>query len=250
MKQIRIRFKSLSKAFKLLFAISFSSILLLQLFLIKLPATRTLFYVVWDIYRELCYAFIATGVYFFFVQHLPLENKKVKYSRFISNRVRSISSEIREVLKNLGLKEQIETGKLPTKEQIKECCSRINPMTKVFDIKSSTTDFNDWYEYLNYKSIVIKRQFSDLMYISELLNQDLVEMLLNIQDVFDNFIFNERSKFANSELSLFAHPLYEVYNYSLIADELMTEQFKVYRPEYNKRYRDTHSQINKRDQVN
>jgi hypothetical protein len=183
-KQIEIRFRNLSKAFKLLFAISLSSILLIQLLLIEIPAPNTLFYIVGDIYKELCYASIATGVYFFFVQHLPLENKKVKYSRFISNRVRAISSEIREVLKNIGLKEQIESGKLATKEQIEKCCSRINPMTKVFDIKSSTTDFNDWYEYLNYKSIVIKRQFSDLMYISELLDQDIVEMLLNIQDVF------------------------------------------------------------------
>jgi hypothetical protein len=67
---------------------------------------------------------------------------------------------------------------------------------------------------------------------------------------FDNFIFNERSKFGNAELSLFARPLYEVYNYSLIADELMTKQFKIYRPEYDQRYRETHKKINERDQVN
>ena len=223
--------------------------MIIKIWLINIPAPCDFFYVIGDIYTQLCYASIATGIYFFFVQHLPLENKKVKYSRFINNRVYSISSEIREVLKNLGLKQHIESGKVATKQQIEEYCAVINPMTTVYDIKSSTKPFNDWYDYLNYKSYKVKSQFSDLMYLSELLDQDLIEMLINIQDVFDNFIFNERSKFSNSDLSLFAHPLYEVYNYSLIANELMAKQFKVYRPEYNKRYSDTHSQIKKRDQV-
>ncbi len=249
-KYFLIRARSVDLRFRLLLLISFTSIFVTKLWLINIPAPCNFFYVIGDIYIQICYASIATGIYFFFVQHLPLENKKVKYSRFINNRVYSISSEIREILKNIGLKQQIESGKIPSQLEIEECCVCINPMSKVFDIKSSTIDFNDWYEYLNYKSNKVKGQISDLMYISELLDQDLIEMLLNIQDVFDNFIFNERSKFGNSDLSLFAHPLYEVCNYSLIANELMSKQFKFYRPEYDQRYRDTHKKIKERDQAN
>ena len=238
--KIWLRVKSLSIHLKALSIISFISILLIKGWLIYIPAPFNFLYIIGDFYLQICYASFATSIYFFFIQHLPVENKKIKSSRFIANRVTKIYSEIIEIFKNIGLKEVIEAGEKVTYKQFEDYCKKLHPMKSVYDFKSSTSFFEDWYEYLNFKSIKIKGQVTDLMKISELLEEESLEMLLNIHDIFDQLIFNDRTKFSNENLELYAYSLYEAYCFSNLANESTYKQLNKYRLEYNKRFIEIH----------
>lgn len=243
------RISNLSRSLILLFLTSLFSIFIIELWLKNIPAYNKLCYLIGSIYLSICYASISTFIYYFISQHLIQEKRKVKSYRFINNRVLIIRGEILEIIKQLGLEDTINEGKIVTEEMINNSCEKINPRNTVFDFKSSSTRFRDWHEYLNYKSVKIKNQIRDLMMVNDLIEPELIEKLLNIHDVIDNFIFSERSIYSNSDLTIFAHPIFEIYNFSIAAVDLKESQFNKYRFEYNEAYRKENYLIKKRDQA-
>lgn len=232
-----IRLYAVRKEIRYAFLIAAISILAIELIFKNFPAPSQTFFSLGEIYLKICYSILAASIFFFINQHLPKEEKKLKYYRFINNKTLSINREIEFILESLKIPRANGGGYNNINEElIKDACSIINPMTPVFNIQESVSPFNDWYDYFNYKTLKIKELIRDLLLIDESLDTDLVEKLLIIEDVLVHSLYFDKKKWANSDLSTYSGSIYELTVQSRKAFKIMRERYKRFIDEYDERY--------------
>lgn len=162
------------------FFISIFLILITELWLKNIEAPIKLFFTIGSIILNVCYSIIAASIFFFVNQHLPKEDKIVQTSRYITNRMMHFHYEIQSLQNILKLKTRFKLEDLS--EEIKTCCSQINPNEKIKDNNYSNKIFKNWYDYLEFKTTKFIKYLDDILPFYEGMNDDLLESLLNLKD--------------------------------------------------------------------
>ena len=144
---------------------------------------------------KLCYSFCAATIFYFFNQHLPKEERKVKAYRFINNKVSELYHETSLLLRNLNIDTRDKLKEISI-ETVTLACLNINPQNPLLSKDESVTRFADWFEYLNYKSKRIKEIIRDLILLNESIDSELMEQLLTIEDIAYHHLFFDKRRFG------------------------------------------------------
>lgn len=234
---VLIRLVSIRKEIKYAFLISILSILIIELIFKRFASPSQLFFRMGEIYLMICYSIVAATIFFFINQHLPIEDKKLKYFRYINNKVMSIDYEIRYVLENLTIPESIYKSEDISYEIIKDACKKKNPKSCVFNTMESSEPFADWYEYFNYKVIRIKNLINDLILLNESIDPDLMEKLLVIENILYNSLYFDRKKRENPNLETYATAIFDLTKQNKRARQILIEKYSRFWYEHSVRYK-------------
>ena len=137
-KTSRARFFGVRKELRILFLLSITSILSIELILKDIQVVYQYQYEIGVIYLKICYSFLASFLFYYLVVHLPKERKRVKGFRFIASKIVSINFTINDViLKTYRITNPtIRYVSYPiNQEDITEKCKILNPSLpiKFFD---------------------------------------------------------------------------------------------------------------------
>lgn len=162
------------------FLISIFLILLIELWFKNIEAPIKLFFTFGNIILNVCYSILAASIFFYVNQHLPKEEKIVKTTKYITMRMLYFHYEIQSLKRILNLHIRFKAEDLSNEINIK--CSQINPNEKLINNNDSEKVFNNWYEYLEYKTSKLIKYLDDVLPFYEGMNDDLLESLLNLKD--------------------------------------------------------------------
>src|SRR5690606_23634509 len=184
---------------------------------------------------KLCYSYISAFIFYFLVVHITKENKKAKVYRQLNNKILLIESDLFEIIitildssnyqyNNLNGRINFKFKDLKEKDFI-EACKRINPLSPV-STKYLTyhPKFNDWYEYLTFKSEKISKIVNDIFLLNESLDTNLIDQLTYVDDEISKLNYN-RIKFGNKDLSVISTQILQTYYQN---DELYNAFSKTY----------------------
>ena len=229
-----LRLKSISIEIRWAFLIALGSILITELILKNYPAANHTVISITEIWLKICYSILAATIFYFLNQHLPKEEKKLKYYRYINNKVISLDDSIKMIISKLNIKSENHYRGI-SKEILNDACSRINPLSQVVSPTESTSPFENWYEYLNYKAISIKKDIKDLILLNDIVETGLVEKLLIIEDSLKN-LFLDRVRFTNTDLTFWASPIFNMTNQSDKAVNILIKKYRRFSKEHSERF--------------
>jgi hypothetical protein len=161
----------------------FFSILAIELFLNHIPAKSKFQYDLGQIYLKLCYSFTSAFLFYFLVVHLPKEKKKTKVYRFINNKTHQIGSEIGNFILTVSEVSKVQIDREKSTESVYEdAFKKINPKVGFDSPVEFDSHFDNWKEYLFFKSERIKSMISDLLSLNESIDAEFLEILTLIED--------------------------------------------------------------------
>ena len=163
-----------------IFFISIFLILIIELWFKNIEAPIKLFFTFGNIILNVCYSILAASIFFYVNQHLPKEEKIVKATKYITMRMLYFHYEIQSFQSILNLHIRFKAEDLSKEINFK--CSQINPNDKLTNNNDSKKIFNNWYEYLEYKTSKFINYIDDVLPFYEGMNDDLLESLLNLKD--------------------------------------------------------------------
>jgi hypothetical protein len=160
--------------------VSLVSILAIELCFKNFEAPLKLFFTIGNIILNVCYSTLAASIFFYVNQHIPKEKKIVKTTKYVTTRMLHIHYEIQSLQRILNLSIRFKYEDLS--KEINFRCSEINPNLSIKNNNDSEQVFNNWYEYLEYKTTKFIKYVDDILPFNEGMNDDLLESLLNLKD--------------------------------------------------------------------
>ncbi|WP_154974816.1 hypothetical protein [Priestia megaterium] len=245
MKNLFLRLKgriiTVNKWLGFCFLIAFASVLLIDLWLVKLPEWFTNASVIGTIYRNLCFAYMTSFIFYFLNVHLQNYKTKVKTFGYLENklsRLQQLSVDLIILLKKAAGEPRRSHENLLTKDEVKEYCKKVNPNpTNSISYTWSNLSFLNWYELFEFIETETKDIFRDLSTIKESLDTEIITRLANIEKVAESGLNKTRGKvLGNTTLELFAT---EIYEYRNQCEEILVyfhQEYEIYEDEYAREY--------------
>lgn len=234
------RIKTLRKDLKILFIIAFSSILLIDLWLINIPELFKGAAALGGIYYKICLAYITAFIFYFINVHLQAERTKVKTYKYINNKSAKINRLCNTLISSLrdscGVPSNI---KFSSKEnEIAILCDFINPQQSFIFGGWYNRFFDHWFAGFDFIFKENRELTRDLLFVRESLHSDIVEILTDIDDCIQNFInLNHGQATGNTDMEVYSHGIIQ---YKVLTDKLMKairEKYEYHRIEYHDSFR-------------
>ncbi|MBU8855389.1 hypothetical protein BGM24_25820 [Bacillus sp. FJAT-26377] len=237
--KLKGRILTVNKWLGFYFWVAFASVLLIDLWLVKIPEWFTNASVLGTIYRNLCFAYMTAFIFYFLNVHLQNYKTKVKTFGYLENKLKrldQLSIDLIVLLKNTaGIK-----GRSPkiTEDEVKQYCKKVNPNpTDSISYTWSGLSFSSWYELFEFIESETKDIFRDLSTVKESLDTELITRLANIEKAAESGLNKTRGKvLANTTLEFFAK---EIYEYRKQCEETLAyfhEVYEIYEDEYASEY--------------
>jgi len=203
------RIKSLYKPIRISFVFVVLAILMIELIGKRFSAINHSFYVLGDIFLKLCYSITAAIIFYFINQHLPREKRKLKSIVFVNNKIHNIQFEFKYLM--LGISQELGDVRFSefTRDKFKFYFEKINPNHPV--VVQHDGKFNDWYEFINYKSSKIKANTNDLLSLNDIIDSEIMHYVFAIDDIVSGITMNlGRRRFGNTDLSFWSHDFFRL----------------------------------------
>ncbi|WP_034923212.1 hypothetical protein [Gillisia sp. CAL575] len=231
-KLVKNRIGSIRKDLFLLLIISVITIIIIEFWLINIPASNDFFYHLGQINLKLSYSYFSAFIFYFLVIHSPKEKRKAKSFRQLNNKILAIDYELRDIITtaldaaNYKYKDKLNFSvKKLSKEDFKQACKKVNPQNP---IKSNIhyPPFSDWFEFLTFKGKEIKKLINEILLINDSIDSEVLELITFVDDETSRFIY-ERKKFGNTDLENLSVSIYTT-------SEEVNELISVFRKKYNR----------------
>lgn len=234
-KYLWYRLITVRKEIKIIFFLSLSSILIIEVLLNGSQAKYHQLYSIEQIYLKICYSLTATIVFFFINQHLPKEERKMKSLVFVNNKAAKIQREIDYFLFALGV--ETKNHEKPALVLITDACDKISNMKLPVHVSTqeSQSPFNNWYEYFDFKITRIKSLVKEILTFHELLDSGILEKLLKIDDnLSSNFLRSATPPVGDSMSFMYATHIYQLNKDSEEISKILKTKYKNYFEEYHR----------------
>ena len=244
---LKYRIKGLRPELKLFLLLSIISILVIELFLNKIPAVYQIQYDLGRIYIRLCYAYFSAFIFYYLIVYNPKERKRVKAFRLINNTVHLIIQQKDGILLNIIRVSEPNTKLIDeniTLLQLKKYCEIINPNEPITFHRKQNIIHPTFYEFLSYRIGKLKSYIDELIAINELIDDDLFQNITNINNILsDSLIIDKVDQIYMTDLEFLSHGFY---NLHFEVNELKSIFFKNYKPRYNFQYHYNERKRNKK----
>lgn len=178
---------------------------------------------------KFAYSFVAITIFYFVTQYLPKEELKTITYRHTHNKIVTIVSEIEGIPEDFGIEKDA------SKEKFHSVFKNVNPNDR---INSTLWEFDDWCQYLEYKTNTIKNLISDVILHQGYLDIEVLELLYNIDDSISNFLkIDSRRKVRTSPKNA-SLPIFNIPDYaSDLTKIVLSDKMKKYAKKSDSRYR-------------
>ncbi|NUY81742.1 hypothetical protein HUK80_12610 [Flavobacterium sp. MAH-1] len=184
-KILKSRIDGLRIELKILAIITFTSILLYEFWLNKIPAANSFFYDFGIVCLKLSYSYISAFIFYFLVVYAPKERKKVRALRFLNNKIHVMKNltalMIQRICDESG--NPINNPDNLSLEEIKRYCESISINHPIRNIRTGEIVHPNMYEYIQEKSQKIKTSLDQLISLHELLDDELFHRFSNMSDI-------------------------------------------------------------------
>lgn len=226
------RIKTLRIEIKWCFGIAFLSVLIIELILKNWEAPNDTIYRFGDMFLRFCYSISASVIFFFFNQHIPKEEKKIRTYAFQKDKLNNIHYEINVLLRLIGIDTKRINGELKA-NILNSTLSNLEWQTKVISPIESIIVFDNWVEYFSFKALRINNLINELMILEDIIDKNTMQEILKMQPLVTN-LSNANSTTEINNLFFFITPIKEIYNHSLNALEYFESLPDLYVGENNK----------------
>ena len=192
---LKNRINSIPRPILLLSITAFISIILIEVWLINVPAPFSIFHQLGNIYLKLCYSFFSAFIFYFLIVHIPKEKRKLKALRLIGNKVSIINNHVFNIMNAIFFRKldpkniyEIKAG------AITEACKKINPQAQVEAINYDSAAYelishNNWFYFFNNSALSIKNEIKDILILNDSVDTGLLEALTHLDDSMRSIIY-------------------------------------------------------------
>ena len=211
--------------------IAFASIIIIEFWLRRIPATNYFCESIGNIYLKLCYSYCSAFIFYFIVVYLPKEKKKISLWVLLNNKTGYISRELALIIRQINqstsckLKEDV---KNITRQEFELALKPINAL-QPFIVKAMgyETHYKNWYEYLYSKRETIRKYIAEIAVHSENVDSEFLSYLTNIDNGFQLNI--HANAMGGSDISYMGF-FFEVF---VVNEQLMSLRFNNIYRQYN-----------------
>lgn len=201
-------FKSLSVEIRVLLAISFSSVLLIELILKDVPAPNNTIFRLGEIYLRVAYAFTTSILFYYINVQYPKEIKKVKSSLLIANPLSIIHNTLQRINSTLfkyqSLRDHYSGEKRLTEEMYQEAYNQIDMKKPVYtwgvqDQQILLHGGMTWWEFFTMNLDKVEKIIKTELYpISDLVDVEILSKYRMISDLINQLEYHT----ADSNMSI------------------------------------------------
>ena len=162
------------------------SVLIIDLYLIHKPEWFKNAAQLGSLYRNLCFAYITSFLFFFWNVHLQSYNTKVKSYQYVDNKVHGLRKMgVALILSLEGKKVDTFLSKypLPDVSEIFDLCYKVDPNQP---LKFNYRPFQNWFELFDFINQETRRTVNELLMIKDALDAELMSELINLAEYVDS----------------------------------------------------------------
>lgn len=216
--QVRV----VNKALLILLTISVISILVMDLYLKKIPAPFEILYVLGVLYYNSCLSYIASFIFYIITIHIPTERKKISVYRYMNNKVNymlDLQLDLLNAIVNgpvLCSNANSERLNILKEEELKSACQSKNPNDPVLFVSTiGVMRFENWFQFIDFLSNKASGVIKDLLIFEDYLSTELIMTLTNIEDIFSHRINRtEGNTLANTDMGSYSNSIWNLHKES------------------------------------
>lgn len=238
-KYLKHRLATIRSELKLLFIISVASILVIDLWLINIPEKFPGGAALGGIYYKICLAYITSFLFYFINVHLQSERLKVKSYKYINNKSAKIHRLCQTVIDSLRASSGIPSNiSFPSKaNEISIICNYVDPRNPFTIGGWYGRTFPHWQGAAEFIAFETKGLISDLLFVRDSLDSDIVEILMDIDDILHIINISHGRPSANSDMEFYASALIQYQRLCNNLIETIREKYKYHQVEYHQNFR-------------
>ncbi len=225
------RFITVNKWLRILLLISIVSVLVVDLYLIHKPEWFKNAAQLGNLYRNLCFAYITSFLFFFWNVHLQSYNTKVKSYRYVDHKVYRLHAMGVDLVLSLEGKERyrsLSKYPLPGVPEVQDLCDKVDPN---HPLKFRYRPFQDWFELLDFINQETRRIVSELLIIKDVLDAELMTELINLSAYAERLIIYKDNDVEHKELASSAVPIWDYALACSVLSSKFKEKYIIYRDE-------------------
>jgi hypothetical protein len=229
-------FLSVRKEVKLAFYIAITSLFLIEIWLIKIPAPFELLSSLGSIYLKACYAIFGATIFYFINVQIPKEQKKLKSFIFVYNRVANLNRNLDFITDRLNLRKA--DGLKLTEQQFNDAVILVNPNTQIQTFYDR--DFANWIELLKHLHNETQNTLKDLLLIQDVVDSSILEPLFYIENTFNLIHFSRmKNNISQERWKMFGLDFYNIwYNNEKLSKASRKSYFHTLRQQRENHYRE------------
>jgi hypothetical protein len=234
------RVATLRKDLLVLFGISLTSILFIDLWLIKVPEVFGFGAELGGIYYKICLAYITAFIFYFINVHLQSERTKVKTYKYINNKSTKILNLCNVLMYSLRNASGIPSNiSFPSKtNEIFILCDYIDPRVPFTLGGWYARTFLHWQAASDFIAEENKELIRDLLFVRDSLDSDIVEILTDIDDCIQNFInLSHGGPSANTDMEVYSYGIIQYYDLCKKLINTIRGKYKYHKIEYHDKSR-------------
>lgn len=234
MKYMYRRFITVNLWLRILLFISIISVLVIDLYLIHKPELFKNAAQLGTLYRNLCFAYITSFLFFFWNVHLQNYNAKVKSYQHVDNKVYNLRRMgISLVLSLEGKEINTFLSKYPLPEvlEIFDLCDKVDPKKP---IKFNYRTFQNWFELSNFINQETRRIVNELLIIKDVLDAELMTELINLSKYVDRLNRCHDSDLERKDLAEWAVAIWDYGHACSVLSSKFNKKYSIYREESEK----------------
>ncbi|MCU5744940.1 hypothetical protein OCC47_27155 [Bacillus cereus] len=234
MKYMYRRFITINLWLRILLLISIISVLFIDLYLIHKPELFKNAAQLGTLYRNLCFAYITSFLFFFWNVHLQNYNAKVKSYQHVDNKVYNLRSMGISLILSLEGKEIntfLSKYPLPEVSEIFDLCYKVDPNQP---IKFNYRTFQNWFELSDFINQETRRTVNELLIIKDVLDAELMTELINLTQYVDRLNRCHDSDLKCKDLAKWAVPIWDYAHACSVLSSKFDKKYRIYRDESRK----------------
>lgn len=246
----RVSFYSENKTLISILFIGLINVLIMDLYLKKIPAPFEIMYIVGNILYNLCYAYFASFIFYYVTVTVPKKKRQLTMFRFIHNKIHKIETETMDFINTsvygLELRGSLNDEKIValTEDKLNAIFLVKNPHAPVLSLSiGGAVTYKNWYVFLDQAHKSIKDLIIDVLHFEDLVDDDVIESIANIEDIFSQHL--NRTKGAGYNEDSMKNYTYNIIKLRNITRNMMNDYLKsrnkvmvIYDDLYRKRKRE------------
>lgn len=240
LKHWKYRILTIRKDLRGIFIIALISILVIDLWLINIPAFFPVLATLGEIYYKICLAYITGFIFYFLNVHLQSEKNKVKTYRYINNKCGNIDSLIICLIASMRLangQSPRPNAGLNDEEELLTLCKGINPLNKFQLYIPYNRTFTNWSECMIFFSKEIKVVLQELLIVRDTINSELIGVLTDIDEYLDELNRLKGTALANKDIAVYFKSIYGLCNSSNELFKVLRTKYYYHQKEYQSNYK-------------
>lgn len=218
-------FKTVRKELKYILYATILTVLLLDFWLLDVPALFPYAYQLGQLWYKICLAYITSFIFFYINVHIHAERLKSKTMIYVNNKITAINRSNVDFISSFS--PTLEDEKV-TKEDYETILMTINPHDKaMFYQRGIDFHYENWFIALDQFYKINKELIHDTLLFKESINSDVLGILSRIEDNLYNHVNIFRGiPSGNRNLSIIADNLYYQFKLSRKLIETFMEKHK------------------------